>query len=270
MFKADCHVHSRHSNDSETPIQSICAAAVNAGVAEVCLTDHLDRFHPTAELDVPPVYREWLAEIEEARAAYPALKLHIGLEIGDMAAHRDEIAAVVGGLPLDFRLLSLHVVDGVDPYEAQFFADGRTQEQLYARYVEAKLESVLHFPDYDAVAHLGYCGKFAPYPPETRPLRWRHAPDHLDLLLRHIAQNGRALEINTSGLKTTDSTIPGWDILRRFAELGGEFVTLGSDAHTPEFIAYRFEDAQRIAVSAGLRWGVRFVGRKPVPYALDT
>ena len=125
---------------------------------------------------------------------------------------------------------------------------------------------MLHFPDYDAVAHLGYCGKFAPYPPALRPLRWRHAPDHIDMLLRHLAQNGKALEINTSGLKETDSPIPGWDILRRFAELGGEFVTLASDAHAPEYLGYRFEDARRIAISAGLKWGVTFERRTPHPY----
>jgi len=267
MLMADCHVHSRHSFDSTSTLDEICTAALAAGISEVCLTEHIEPYHPHAHCDVPPVYGDWLADIARAQAAFPGIRLLAGIEIGDNPPYRQGIYHTLDALPLDFRLLSLHLVENVDPYDAAFF-EGRTRREAYASYTEAKLESVLHFDDYDAVAHLGFCGKFAPYPPQERPLRWRDAPDHIDLLLRHIARHGRALEINTSGLRKMDSTIPGWDILRRFAELGGEFVTLGSDAHTPDSVGHRFDDARRAAVSAGIRWGVRYAARKPEPYAL--
>lgn len=268
MLMADSHVHSRHSFDCRSPLDEICRAALAAGIAEVCLTDHIEPHHPNPACDVPPVFADWLDDIERAQRAFPGVTLYAGIEIGDNAPYRDEIYATLDGLPLDFRLLSLHLVDGLDPYDAAFF-EGRSQREAYARYVEVKLDSVLRFSDYDAVAHLGYCCKFAPYPPDQRPLRWRHAPDHIDLMLRHIAQNGRALEVNTSGLRQTGSTIPGGDILRRFAELGGEYVCLGSDAHTPGMVGYRFGDARRAALSAGIRWGVRYADREPKPYELD-
>lgn len=267
MQWVDYHVHSKHSFDSLTEIREYCEKTFSENVAEICFTEHIEPHHPRPACDVPPVFEAWLEDIARAREEYPMLTLRAGIEIGDNAPYREEIYAVLDALALDYRLLSLHLVDNVDPYDAEFFA-GRTQEQAYARYVEQRLESVMHFTDYDALAHLGYCGKFAPFPPETRPLRWHHAPDHLDVLLRHLAQNGRALEINTSGLKQTDSTIPGWDILRRFAELGGEFVTLGSDAHKANDLGYRLEDARRVALTAGLRWGVTFDQRRPIPYAL--
>ena len=266
---ADYHLHSRHSFDSTEEVAAICRAALAAGLAEICLTEHIEPHHPDPACDVPPVFTDWLADVAAARAAFPQLRVRVGLEIGDNPPHRQEIYRTLDALPLDFRLLSLHLVDDVDPYDAARFFAGRTQEQAYARYVQAKLESVMHFTDYDALAHLGYCGKFAPFAPEIRPLRWHHAPDHLDLLLRNLAQAGKALEINTSGLKQTDSPIPGWDILRRFAELGGEFVTLGSDAHAADFVGYRLEDARRIAITAGLRWAVCFDQRVPHPYLLD-
>lgn len=263
---ADYHVHSEYSFDSTAELDLLCDAARAKGVREFCLTEHIDPGHP--DCDQPPDFDAWLRDIARCRADYPDLCIRTGLEIGDNAARRAEIVQTLDALALDFRLLSLHLVEGLDPYDPAFY-EGRTQEQAYRRYVEVKLESVLHFPDYDAVAHLGYCGKFAPYPPALRPLRWRHAPDHIDMLLRHLAQDGKALEINTSGLKETDSPIPGWDILRRFAELGGEFVTLASDAHAPEYLGYRFEDARRIAISAGLKWGVTFERRTPHPYRLE-
>lgn len=266
MLWADYHVHSEHSPDSTAELELICDAALAKDVREFCLTDHLDPGHPTC--DQPPAFDRWLADIAQCRQQYPALTIRTGLEIGDNLLVREGILQTLAGLPLDFRLLSLHLVDGLDPYDSVYF-EGRTQEEAYRRYVEVKLESVLHFPDYDALAHLGYCGKFAPFAPEERPLRWHHAPDHLDMILRYLAQNGKALEINTSGLKNSDSTIPGHDILRRFAELGGEFVTLGGDAHSPEFVAYRFEDARRIALTCGLKWGVTFEKHQPIPYALE-
>jgi len=268
MLLADCHIHSRHSFDSNSTLDAICAAALAAGVSEICLTEHIEPHHPNPRCDVPPVYADWLADITRAREAFPGITLRAGLEIGDNPLFRGEIQRAADALALDFRLLSLHLVDNTDPYEPAFF-EGRTRQQDYARYAQAKLESALRFDDYDAVAHLGFCGKFAPYPLPDCPLRWHDAPDHIDLLLRHIARNGRALEINTSGLRCIDSTIPGWDILRRFAALGGEFVSLGSDSHTPDTIGFGFDDARRMAVSAGIRWGVRYAAREPMPYALD-
>ena len=267
MYWADLHLHSRHSFDSDAKLEDICKEAIAAGLQEICLTEHIEPHHPESACDVPPVYAEWLAEIGRMRDAYPQLEIRVGLEIGDNAPYRAEIYETLDALPLDFRLLSLHLVDGVDPFEARYY-EGRSQEEAYRRYVEYKLESVLNFADYDAVAHVGYCGKFAPYPPEIRALRLHHAPDELDALLRHIAQHGRALEINTSGLKKTDAPIPGPDILKRFAELGGEFVTLGSDAHVAGAAGYRFEEARQIALEAGLRWGVTYAQRKAHPYSL--
>lgn len=264
---ADDHLHTSFSMDSQAPMRAMAEAAVNAGLFEICVTDHIDPGHPSC--DQPLAFEAYLREIEACRTLFPSLTIHAGVEIGDNPAERASIHAMLDPLPLDFHLLSLHMVDGVDPYDGPAFFDGRTKEQAYRRYVECKLESVLHFGHFDALAHLGYCGKFAPFAPEERPLRWHHAPDHLDMILRYLAQNGKALEINTSGLKNSDSTIPGHDILRRFAELGGEFVTLGGDAHSPEFVAYRFEDARRIALTCGLKWGVTFEKHEPIPYALE-
>jgi len=268
MLMSDCHVHSWHSFDCKIPVEAICAGALAAGLDELCFTEHIEPHHPHSDCDIPPVYDDWLAEIDRAREAFPQITLLTGIEIGDNPPHREEIYRELEGVPLDFRLLSMHLVDNVDAYDAAFF-EGRTRREAYASYARAKLECVLHFQDYDAVAHLGFCGKFAPYPKQECPLRWQDAPDHIDLLLRHIAHNGRALEINTSGLRRMDSTIPGWDILRRYAEMGGEFVTLGSDSHSPDTLGHRFDDARRCAVSAGIRWGVRYIARKPQPYPLD-
>ena len=259
--KMDYHLHSNHSMDGRQTLEEICRQSIILGLEEICVTDHIEPHHPDFGVDKPPVFKDWLMELESVQNQYPGLIIRQGIEIGDNAPYRDEIAATLDALPLDFRLLSLHLVDNVDPYHPEYF-QGKTQEQAYRRYVEGRVESILHFPDYDAIAHLGYVGKFAPYPPENRPLRYRHAPDAIDALLKYLAGNGKALEINASGLRETDSPIPGADIIHRFLELGGEFFTFGSDAHKTEHIYLHVERAKEIARACGARWQLSFKRRK--------
>ena len=256
----DYHLHSTHSMDGHQTLEEICRQAISLGLAEICITDHIEPHHPDPGVDKPPVFSDWLRELAAVRDKFPALLIRQGIEIGDNAPFRDEIAATLDALPLDFRLLSLHLVDNVDPCHSEYF-EGKTQEAAYRRYAEQRMESILHFPDFDAIAHLGYVGKFAPYPPEIRPMRYRHAPEALDTLLTFLAQNGKALEINASGLRETDSPIPGPDIIRRFLELGGEFFSFGSDAHKKEHIYLHVEKARELAKSCGARWQLSFERR---------
>lgn len=259
--KMDYHLHSTHSMDGHQTLDEICRQAIVLGLEEICITDHIEPHHPDPGVDKPPVFADWLRDLASVREKYPSLVIRQGIEIGDNAPYRQEIAATLDSLPLDFRLLSLHLVHNVDPYHTEYF-EGKTQEQAYRQYAEQRAESVLHFPDYDAIAHLGYVGKFAPYPPENRPLRYHHAPDAIDTLLKHLAENGKALEINASGLRETDSPIPGADIICRFLTLGGEFFTFGSDAHKIGHIYLHVEKAKEIAKSCGARWQLSFEQRK--------
>lgn len=270
IYRADYHLHTEHSMDCRMPLAQLCEAAIAAGLQEICITDHTEFGHPDPRSDIPPDPERWLADIEGARAAYPQLVIRAGIEIGDNPRCRDRIKAWHFALPLDFRLLSLHLIDNEDPYFPEFFAD-KTQDAFYRRYVESKLESVLAWtPDsFDAVAHLGYCAKFAPYPVESRPLRYRHAPEAFDALFAVLAENGKALEINTSGHRTMGECIPDRELIERFAACGGEFVTIGSDAHVPEYVGSWFDDAAALAGACGIRYMLTFDGRKPIPHALD-
>ncbi|MDL2318844.1 histidinol-phosphatase HisJ family protein [Eubacteriales bacterium OttesenSCG-928-A19] len=269
MYRFDYHLHTCHSMDANTPVAEMCEAAVRVGLDEICITDHTEFGHPDPRSDIPPVVERWLADIEAAKDKYPALTIRVGIEIGDNPLCRDRIKEWHFALPLDFRLLSLHLIDNEDPYFPEFFAN-KTQEAFYRRYVESKLESVLAWaPDtYDAVAHLGYCAKFAPYPMEERPLRYQHAPDAFDTLFHHMALHGKALEINTSGRRSMGEFIPDRELLARFQEAGGEFVTIGSDAHRPEHVGNWIDDARELAKECGLRYGLTFQERRPVPILL--
>ncbi len=269
MYRFDYHLHTRHSMDCEMTIDTLCEAALAAGLSEICITDHTEFGHPESSCNVPPVPGDWLADITRARETFPSLVIRAGIEIGDNPLCRDEIKAWHFSLPLDFRLLSLHLIDNADPYFPGFFEE-REQNDFYRRYVESKLESALAWDpsEYDSIAHLGYCAKFAPYPPLERPLRFHHAPDALDALFRRLAEGGKALEINTSGRRTMGECLPDRELLTRFHELGGEFVTLGSDAHTPEAVGRWLDDARELAKECGFKYALTFDARRPIPILL--
>ena len=91
----------------------LCETMLARGVQEIALTEHIEPGHPEEEMDVPPVWADWFAEIARCRAAYPALVIRSGIEIGDNPLCRAETKALLDTLPLDFRLLSLHLVNGV-------------------------------------------------------------------------------------------------------------------------------------------------------------
>lgn len=269
MYRVDYHLHTNHSMDCEMPMEDLCNAAVLAGLQEICMTEHTEFGHPDSTSDLPPDVDAWLAEISVMRERFPQLRIKAGIEIGDNPSCRDGIKAWHTKLPLDFCLLSLHLIDNEDPYFPSFF-EGKTQDAFYKRYVECKLESLLAWQpgDYDAMAHLGYCAKFAPYPVEERPLRWRHAPDQFDLIFETLAAEGKALEINTSGRRSMGEYIPDRELLTRYCEKGGEFVTLGSDAHHPYHVGNWLDDARELAKSCGLRYAMTYDQRKPTPVLL--
>lgn len=255
--------------DCDMTLDALCKAAIAAGLNEICITDHTEFGHPDPMSDMPPDPTKWLADIARARERYPSLVIRAGIEIGDNPRCRDRIKEWHFAIPLDFRLLSLHLIDDEDPYFPDFF-ENKTQERFYRHYVEARLDSILAWDasEYDALAHVGYCAKFAPYPVEERPLRLRHAPDAFDALLRKLAVDGKALEINTSGRRTMGECIPDREILARFAALGGEFVTIGSDAHRPVHVGNWYEDARALALDCGLRYLLTYDQRKPIPILL--
>lgn len=265
--KMDYHLHTHHSFDAKQTMDSLCRRAIELGVEEIAITEHIEPGHPDKSCDIPPQYDKWWQDVRTCREKYPQLVIKAGVEIGDNPPCRQWIYDLLDGLDLDFHLLSMHLVDGSDPYLPGFF-DHRDQATAYRQYVESKVEGVLNFKDYDAMAHLGYVAKFAPYPKEIRPLTYNYAPDAFDTLFKHLAQEGKAMELNASGYLGMDLPIPGPNLVKRYLELGGEFFTFGSDAHFEERVYLHVERAKEMVRSLGGRWQCGFTKRKMEVYKI--
>ena len=75
---------------------------------------------------------------------------------------------------------------------------------------------------------------------------------------------GKGIEVNTAGLKYgLGAPNPRPEILQKYRELGGEIITIGSDGHKPEHLAFAFDQIQELLEQCGFRYLTLFRKRKP-------
>jgi len=132
-------------------------------------------------------------------------------------------------------------------------------------YFEELLENLQQFHDFDSLGHLDYIVRYA-------PADFIYQPQDYFEIIREIMQillrKDIALEINSSGLKKQNMPNPHLDILAFYVSLGGELVTVGSDAHTPKYVGYGFEQVAELMKKAGLHEYVTYQNRKPTFHSL--
>ena len=255
--RMDYHLHTYHSLDGRQSIEELCRTMVERGVEEICLTEHIEPGHPDENADIPPEWPKYFADIQEMREKYPMLTIRAGVEIGDNPPIRPQIKAA-----LDFRLLSLHLVNGLDPYYSDKYFGGKTRDQAYREYAEAKAESILAWTEFDSIAHIGYASKFSIYTGPERALVYNDAPDVFDEILRHIIRLGKCLEVNTSGYALTGDTYAHSSIIRRYIEQGGENFTFGSDSHAVDRNYDGIARAKDMVRALGVKYQASFDQRK--------
>ena len=234
----DFHMHSRVSFDAHDTGIDLALAAKERGLKEICFTDHLD-YDPLGKMGKLDFDTEaYNAEYDHLEV--PGLKIRRGMEFGMDRKNAAQFEEDLKRRPFDFVLGSIHFVDDLDVYFPEFW-EGKTVFQAERRCLEETLACVKLHNNFDALAHLTYISKTHAHP-APRPLPYSEHREMIDEILRELAQRGKGLELNTSGMDRCGGYLPTADIFRRFKELGGEIVTVGSDAHTCSRVGqYTFE-----------------------------
>ena len=234
----DYHMHSRVSFDGHDTGLDLARAALAAGLKEICFTDHLD-YDPLGQMGKLDFDTDaYSAEYDSLEL--PGLKIRRGMEFG-MDIHNVELFKKdLQRRPFDFVLGSIHFVDNLDVYFEPYW-NGKSVFQAERRYLEATLDSVKLHNDFDVLAHLTYISKTKCHP-APRPVPYAEHREIIDEILRILVAKGKGLELNTSGMDRCGGFLPTADIFCRFRELGGEIITVGSDAHTCSRVGqYSFE-----------------------------
>ena len=174
----------------------------------------------------------------------------------------DQNKAYVEKYHFDYIIGSSHLCRGMDASYEDFYK-GRTEEEAYEEYFENSLENLKSFSDFDAYGHFDFVVRYGPnMDDEYSYAKYRHA---IDRILRYLIENGKGIEINTGGLKKGMRDLhPCIDIIKRYKSLGGEIITVGSDAHIPTNITYGFKRAEEVLKECGFQYYTVFEQRKPV------
>lgn len=258
LIPHDYHLHSNFSCDCKASMEEMCRSAVAKGIPEIGFTEHYD-LHPNESCRDWLRFDEWWVELQRTRVAFAGrLTVRAGIEIGEPHLFQAEAAAALDRFPFDFALGSLHWVGAQMVFAPEFFRP--SVDVSYRRYF-TELERMTRLGGFDILSHfdvvvrLGYelHGDYDP----------RRYEDVIRPVLKNCVEHGIALDINTAAVRRRARLLtPGVEILRWFREMGGERITLGSDAHRPEHLGADLDVAIEAAKTAGLKYFTQFEQRQ--------
>ncbi|MDD4494946.1 MAG: histidinol-phosphatase HisJ family protein [Eubacteriales bacterium] len=258
----DCHVHSNFSLDSKMPQEAAIMKAIEIGLDGIAFTDHLDCDYPGYCFNID--FEKYEASVDSAIEQYRnKLKIIKGIEIGIQPHIIQDTNEILKGKKFDFIIGSVHIIDGRDPYVEGYY-DSQEMLDVYRRYLEEIYFMITHFDDFDVLGHIDYIARYACYP--VRSLRYDDYKEIVDSILKLLVQSNKGLELNTRTyipkLGRSDCS-PDIDIYKRFKEVGGKIVCLGSDSHQVDYIGYRFEEFSEFLKEAGFKYTTYFTDRTP-------
>ena len=264
----DSHLHTVRSPDANAMLDAYCLLAVERGIAELAITDHVD-FDPTMPAYGFSSYLDRERDVREAaeRWADRGLAIRFGIEVTYERRFETEIRGWLARHPHDYVIGSVHISE-VSPYKASnvaAFVAGRRLPEIVEPYFDDVIGAA-RSGLFDTIGHMDFVKRYLV--PHVLPAQLAAAPELYDPVLRAMVEGGTALEVNASGLRQlARETYPAPAIVSRYRELGGQHVTVGSDAHRTEWFAYGLAEAYRHAADAGfeaLAFRRGTSGREPV------
>ncbi len=265
MILADYHVHTHLSTDSNALPAAQAEAAIQAGLQYLCFTDHQD-------IDYPEIYNgpgQFLINMEQyqkelvplAEAYRDRISIQLGVELGLQPHLTKEIPAFAASYPFAYIIGSTHITNHMDMYYPEYWEHCSVQKGILC-YLEETLENIRRYDCFDCYGHLDYFIRYVP----KNSVSYQTADyrDIWDEILKTLIEKGKGIECNTAGFKYgLGHPNPHEDILRRYFELGGEILTIGSDGHAPEHVAYDFQKLPDLLKACGARYYTIFRERKP-------
>ena len=264
MYLADYHTHSATSPDGRLTVSELAEAAVRAGLDEICVTDHVDTVlwgshQPRDSFD----WSRLLRELPEAREKYAGrLTIRLGAELGEAPMGFARAEKLLSQAPaLDFVIGSVHMAGEKYQHFDLYYIE-KNSEMYYHSVIDSYLEDVLRLARWGRFSVLGHL---------TLPLRYlnENLGEHVTFdghygqcreIFRTLIENGCGIECNTNRGNTP---LPDASLLRLYRQQGGKIITLGSDAHSAEYVGCCIRERQELLRECGFRYFCTFEGGKP-------
>ena len=248
----DAHLHTDQSPDSSVHIDVYAAQAVERGIPEIAITDHVD-FDPR-----DPAYRYTRFEDRERtvrdaadRWAKEGLVIRFGAELTYNRRWDADVRDHLARHRYDYVIGSVH--DWPEspywPSRVAAFVQGRSLDEILEPYY-TEIIAAARSGLFDTIGHLDVVKRYLH--PFITPADLAARQDLQEPALRAIIESGAVLEVNSSGLRYPGAeTYPSAAVVARYRELGGERVVVGSDAHSRGSFAARLGDSYGHIAAAG-------------------
>lgn len=259
----DSHTHSDNSPDGNHSVSYLCEKAIEKGIMGFAVTDHFEC--DLVEEGQATRLRQSAFETELARATFgSSVRIAKGIELAQPQMFPDVAQSILSEISFDVVLGSVHSLEaGKDLFYVDFNDPGVVVTDILEGYYQANLD-LAQWNGFDSMAHLGYAERYI-WGKYRIPFRYERYMDLIDETLRTLIHNGKALEVNTSGYRYgLGHSTPDRAVLARYRQLGGELITLGSDAHLAQDIGADFNVAMDLLLDLGYEYFAFYKDRKPV------
>lgn len=276
-MRADYHVHTEFSDDSQYPMEQVIKDAINKEIDEICFTDHVDYgikedwdcghpikyrgIEPSANVDYPA----YVSKIKELQEVYgKQIRIKMGLEFGMQKHTIEKYEKLFKRYPFDFIILSIHQIDDQELW-TQDYQKGKSQKEYNEGYYTEILNVIRNYQNYSVLGHLDLIHRYD----ENGSYPFEKVEPIITEILKTVIQNGKGIELNTSyhryGLS---DTTPSVDILKLYHKLGGKIITIGSDSHNPEHLGAYLDEAKHLLKKLGFKAYYTFDKMNPIVHEL--
>ncbi len=257
----DLHTHSDNSFDGNHSCILLCEGACSNGGRGIAITDHCDI--DGKDYDFRAFSTNQYVEAFKAKSAFKEkLDVLIGIELGQGIYEKEKSLDILGSFKYDFILGAIHNLENREDFYFMTYED-KDVKALLREYFETVLK-LAQWNKTDSIAHLTY------------PLRYISGRDGIEVdicdyydiideIFKTIISNEKALELNVSGLYSEiGDTLPNKSLIKRYHDMGGKYVTVGSDSHYCEKVCIGIDKGYDILKECGYTQFTVFKNRQPI------
>ncbi len=263
---SDYHLHSSFSGDSKASMESMILKGIELGLENMCFTEHMDMDYTYTKTEDIGMFelntRAYISKLLQLKEKYSdEIHIHLGVELGLQPHISADLEQYVKQYNFDFIIGSSHLCHRKDPYFPYFY-ENRSEEEAYLEYFTSILENIKAFHQFDVYGHLDYVVRYGPN--QDKEYSYDKYKDIIDQILTLLIKMEKGIEINTGGISYGLKELnPCTDIIKRYRELGGEIITIGSDAHSPDRLCNGFDRVYDILKACGFKYYAIFANRTP-------
>jgi histidinol-phosphatase (PHP family) len=271
----DFHTHNKYCRHASGNLIDYVRAAISKGLPALGFCDHFPMcFLPkqtemaqyAMTLEDIPIY---LQKCQELKSRFSdQLEIFVGYEVDYYKPSFSKYQQTLDPIydKVDYLIGSIHILewDGQDVWGV-IDTTGPAKvkelglEKVMIEYFNTMI-SLIKSEYFQIVGHMDLPKKYSPERFETNPNIWEKVLDVLDI----IEQSEMALEINTSGFYKGAGEQYTSDLIMEEAINRKIPITIGSDAHRPEDVGYKFDEILMKLKKFGLKEVIHWQNRQKI------